>query len=184
MQSKSVSPGSSQTKSIMNASGTSGAVISNSPEPGLKRVATVTFSDVKNNQVESEAVAGKKNINEDKSLSGTPVSQSANAERHKPAVSSPLMATSKQPIAVRPHMTETRSTPMVAEQRKINSMISREMSGKRTPLTPNRHASDVNDKGSEEHPHFYVEDPLHTPSTRSRSNSTSPKPPVGFVNPS
>lgn len=43
----SVSPAGSQTKSIMNASGTSGAVVSNTPEPGLKRVATVTFSDPK-----------------------------------------------------------------------------------------------------------------------------------------
>lgn len=33
---KSTSPTGSQTKSIMNASGTSGAVVSNTPEPGLK----------------------------------------------------------------------------------------------------------------------------------------------------
>ncbi|CAI4755611.1 AAC_collapsed_G0050140.mRNA.1.CDS.1 [Saccharomyces cerevisiae] len=31
----------------MNASGTSGAVVSNTPEPGLKRIPTVTFSDPK-----------------------------------------------------------------------------------------------------------------------------------------
>lgn len=36
-----------QTKSIMNASGTSGAVVSNTPEPGLKRIPTVTFSEPK-----------------------------------------------------------------------------------------------------------------------------------------
>lgn len=36
-----------QTKSIMNASGTSGHVVNNTPEPGLKRVPTVTFSDIK-----------------------------------------------------------------------------------------------------------------------------------------
>lgn len=38
------------TKSIMNAIGTSGAVVSNTPEPGLKRVPAVTFSDLKQQQ--------------------------------------------------------------------------------------------------------------------------------------
>lgn len=37
----------SGTKSIMNTSGTSGAVVSNTPEPGLKRTPTVTFSDAR-----------------------------------------------------------------------------------------------------------------------------------------
>lgn len=39
---KSSSPSRSQTKSIMNVSGSSGAVVSNTPEPGLKRIPTVT----------------------------------------------------------------------------------------------------------------------------------------------
>lgn len=192
VQSKSVSPGGSHTKSIMNASGSSGAVISNSPEPGLKRVATVTFSDARGGQPkagsadpESETVAGKKNAVEygEKSPSGTPAAQAGNAERHKPAKSSPLMSAAKQATAVRPHMSDTRSTPTIADSKKINSFISREMPGsKRVPMTPRKQSVDAIEKGSEEHPHFFVEDSLHTPSTRSRSNSTSPKPPVGFTN--
>ena len=34
------------------------------------------------------------------------------------------------------------------------------------------------DSPKKDHPHFYVEDPLHTPSVRSRSNSTSPRPSI------
>lgn len=57
----SASPGTCATKSIMNVSGTSGAVVSNTPEPGLKRVPTVTFSDSKHLTLKQQAVANAAN---------------------------------------------------------------------------------------------------------------------------
>lgn len=51
------------TKSIMNVTGTSGAVVSNTPEPGLKRVPAVTFSDLKQQQ-KHDSLAQLKNESE------------------------------------------------------------------------------------------------------------------------
>ncbi|CAI4609715.1 CEI_1a_G0033790.mRNA.1.CDS.1 [Saccharomyces cerevisiae] len=48
------------TKSIMNVAGTSGAVVSNTPEPGLKRVPAVTFSDLKQQQKQDSLTQLKK----------------------------------------------------------------------------------------------------------------------------
>ena len=51
-----------QTKSIMNASGSSGAVVNFAPEPGLKRTSTITFSGVKVASVTASTQANIDNL--------------------------------------------------------------------------------------------------------------------------
>ncbi|SSD59265.1 uncharacterized protein SCODWIG_01026 [Saccharomycodes ludwigii] len=50
------------TKSIMNVSGTSGAVVNNTPEPGLKRIPTVTFSDTPLTSTSNPTAANTDNL--------------------------------------------------------------------------------------------------------------------------
>ncbi|GMC42123.1 unnamed protein product [Saccharomyces cerevisiae] len=60
------------TKSIMNATGTSGAVVSNTPEPGLKRVPAVTFSDLKQQQKQDSLTQLKNESERAKSPNSNP----------------------------------------------------------------------------------------------------------------
>ena len=54
-----------RTKSIMNASGSSGAVVSNTPEGGLKRAPTVTFSGSEVNTAATEPSSATDTLHRD-----------------------------------------------------------------------------------------------------------------------
>ena len=195
VQRASVSPAGSHTKSIMNASGTSGAVVSNTPEPGLKRVATVTFSDPKSlkqaNPSEIELEQGQARRVSMEGEKGSASTVAVN-ERHKPAISSPLMGSGRPEGAVPPIASDVRhNVPSAApvtnpgeQQRSVREQLLKEKRSNEMDLhapkgvvatTPLPGENSAAASRGEEHPHFLVGDPLHTPTTRSRSNSTSPR---------
>ncbi|SCU77705.1 LADA_0A01794g1_1 [Lachancea dasiensis] len=198
------SPGLSATKSIMNVSGTSGAVVSNTPEPGLKRVPTVTFSDSKPLSLKQQAVNN----------SATQQSKPTTGEEAEKVESlSPRLKASTSP----PNVKDTSPPPLLASgdsasfqgRQNSNSSSGRPEPKKGNIISKLLHSADVlhnspshhshsNDHSTageespkatpvtsdtesrrdlkEDHPHFVVDDVLHSPNYRSRSNSASPMP--------
>ncbi|CAI4051356.1 phosphopantothenoylcysteine decarboxylase complex subunit VHS3 SKDI_15G2070 [Saccharomyces kudriavzevii IFO 1802] len=177
---KSTSPTGSQTKSIMNASGTSGAVVSNTPEPGLKRIPTVTFSDSKLGsprpdveQTQPSKVA--KQPSEKKAASVHMASDNNDQGRSLRDINTKVLKDGDTSGSSFSTPTSILSNADAANN--ISSLLAKKLSlgGGADSILNSDNSSDSPRK---EHPHFYVEDPLHTPSVRSRSNSTSPRPSI------
>lgn len=163
---QSVSPTGSQTKSIMNASGTSGAVVNNTPEPGLKRIPTVTFSDPKfASSITGKAVTPN-NIKDDVIGPGAKLS--------KINTKFPLDPNEGPGVIYSPSSILSSSMDSVNGGGSVN--INNVLSGAINLETSEPESA--SQKKGKEHPHFIVEDSLHTP--RSRSNSSSPRPSVSL----
>ena len=177
---KSTSPTGSQTKSIMNASGTSGAVVSNTPEPGLKRIPTVTFSDPKLGSLRSDVEQTPPNqvarqSSEKKATSVHIAAEGANQGRNLKDINTKVPKDGEASASSFSTPTSILSNADMGNN--ISSLLAKKLSftGGTDSILNSDNSSDSPRK---EHPHFYVEDPLHTPSVRSRSNSTSPRPSV------
>lgn len=195
----SASPTASATKSIMNASGTSGAVVSNTPEPGLKRVPTVTFSDSKHFALKQAAANAAAAAAQQARLSNGEETDKSTNSSPKSKVTSPTMqamsnlrgpspppilhtdASLKEP-ANRPASQNSVSS---AEHKKPN-LISKILHHSADILHHGDHSSTISptvstlekhEDDKEEHPHFFVDDVLHSPEFRSRSNSGTPSMP-------
>lgn len=142
-----LSVGAGTTKSIMNVGGKSGAVVSNTPEPGLKRIPTVTFSDSK--------IVGLNKFG-------------ASDERKPGALGGAESALDSK---------ELESQGMV----NLPQILHDKLVDRRTPSNGLPDIQ-VPLPEKEEHPHFLVEDPLHSPKVRSRANSLSPSTPQVDLN--
>lgn len=134
-----------QTKSIINTHAQSGAVVSNTPEPGLKRAPIVTFSSNKiyGDEPTAQGPTDLKNTN----ISNNGINAFS----------------SKKSDDI---LQKTLSENAIKEQtgNALNILTS--------PVTIK--TTEV----AEEHPHFIVDDALHSPTHISRSNSRSPRPSI------
>ena len=175
----SVSPTGSQTRSIMIDSGTSGAVVNNTPDTGLKRVPAVTFSET--NIKPSQSQIGISDVAIDAVQTETAPSQVDDSVPVKKVDSrSSLGAMRKKLNSINTKVPFDHDAPLTI------SSPSSIMSSSENNIHSNLMLNFVDAKPtsnatgapvSKEHPHFFVEDPLHTPavshSGRSRSCSNS-----------
>ncbi|CCD25380.1 uncharacterized protein NDAI_0F00610 [Naumovozyma dairenensis CBS 421] len=173
------------TKSIMNVSGTSGAVVNNTPEPGLKRIPTVTFHDPKfsasvsliSNQVPVKPET--QDINEVNIVGpGGKLSKlnTTKVTSHENTIDTPLtMLTSPTSILSSSNTSIATTTTSNNNLKDLNKQ-NINMTNKGTL------ESVMADAFTADHPHFIVEDSLHTPTAiRSRSNSNSTSPPASIM---
>lgn len=142
-----------RTKSIMSATGSTGAVVCNTPETGLKRAPTVTFSQSENGDT-NESTAKSPQIED-------------------PNTTQQRELTDKSFVTLRDKLEITK----IKDERNVHNSGETIVTPKSMFVTGNNNTATP--KLENEHAHFVVQDPLHSPPhnvhTGNSSIATSPR---------